>query len=129
MAHTFNCSTRETEVGRSLRSKPIWSTEPVPVLSNPVWKTKQKKRKIIKQTFHYHPFTTIGYFMCMVFCLHVHIACVGLVPTEARKGVRATDDCETLYGCWELNVRTSGRAATALNCWAISQDPKIFFIN
>lgn len=34
-----------------------------------------------------------------------------------------TGSCELLYGCWELNWRSSARAASTLNCRATSQLP------
>jgi hypothetical protein len=48
-----------------------------------------------------------------VFYLHV---CLNEGVRSFR--TRVTDSCGLPCGCWEL--RTSGRAASALNCWAIS---------
>jgi hypothetical protein len=48
VVHTFNPSTQEAEAGRSLSSRPAWSTEQVsgqPGLEKPKRERKEKKRK------------------------------------------------------------------------------------
>ena len=58
-------------------------------------------------------FNMYGCFPCMYVC----VPCAWLMPKEPEKAVRTrvTNDCEPLYGCWEMDPRSSGRAGTAVN--------------
>lgn len=45
--------------------------------------------------------------MCTCACMHICLCIMHLVPAEIRRGCQilwtgVIDDCEPLYGCWEL---------------------------
>jgi len=58
----------------------------------------------------------------LVFCLHVCLSvCLSLSDCVGVRSHRTwtIDSCELPHECWELNPRSSQRAASVLYCWAI----------
>jgi hypothetical protein len=49
------------------------------------------------------------------------------IHSHARRGRQIPYGCEPPCGCWELNSKTSGRAASAFNHRAISPKPHCSF--
>jgi hypothetical protein len=89
VVHAFNPSTWEAEAGRSLSSRPAWSTEWVPGqpgLHRETLSRKTKKKKII-------------YF------IYVSTLSLSSDTHQKRASNPITDDCEPQCGSWELNSR------------------------
>lgn len=40
-----------------------------------------------------------------MFCLHVYLHRVCLVPTGQKRGAGVTGECELPFGCWKLNLQ------------------------
>jgi hypothetical protein len=101
VAHTFNPSTWEAEAGRFLSSRPAWSTKWVP--GQPV---------LYRETLSPNKQTRQNHF---------------LTP-EPEEGIRSHYRWlwATMW-CLGIELRTSGKTVSALNGWAISPAPTIFF--
>lgn len=63
-----------------------------------------------------------GYFACM----YVHVPRVCLVLTEAKRKYQTPGAGCELPVVLEIKPRSSGRAASDFNCWAISLAPYLF---
>lgn len=71
-------------------------------------------------------FLTLGLsqpLVCFILCVTgVLPACMSIYhlqawcPQKPEESVGSADGYVTLDGCWELNLRISGRTASALNC-------------
>jgi hypothetical protein len=60
-----------------------------------------------------------------ILCIWEHCSC--LQTHQKRASDPITDGCEPPCGCLGIELRTSGRAVSTLNCWAISPAQVLFF--
>jgi hypothetical protein len=77
VAHAFNPSTWEAEVGKFLSSRPAWAIQRNPVLKN---KTKQNPNIIL--------------FFITCICVHVHMCSAGSCKDQRSPGAGITGSCE-----------------------------------